>query len=39
LQRICPLLTQSGHDPNAASTFGSEKPIGIGRKWRLTVLG
>jgi len=25
LRRICPLMTQSGHDPYAASAFGSEK--------------
>jgi cytochrome c len=28
----CLLLTQSGHDPYAASTFDFEKPIGIGSK-------
>jgi hypothetical protein len=28
----CPLMTQSGHDPYAASTFGFEKPIATGSK-------
>jgi cytochrome c len=32
VHHTCLLLTQSGHDPCAASTFGSEKPIGIGSK-------
>ena len=37
MRRTRLLLTQSGHDPYAASAFGSEKLTGIGRKWKQKV--